>query len=99
MHRCFDSDHVNEKFCDLPGLPFELFFVGEVLVLAATAYAKMLAVGFNAIRRRCENFYEIGMRAICLVAPDFGADLFSGQCEGNEYNPIVRFGNSGTEIG
>ena len=43
-----EPGHVIEEFADLAGLPGELLFVGEVLVLAAAAFSKERAFGIES---------------------------------------------------
>ncbi len=88
-----------EEFADLAGLPLELFFVGKVLILAASAGAEVRAMGLDAIGRGFDDFDEVGVRAIGLISPDLGADFFARQGEGDEDDPAIRFCNTGSEVG
>ncbi len=55
VDRCLDLSHAQQQFGDLIALPFELFFVAEVLVLAAAALSEERAGGFEPIWRGLDD--------------------------------------------
>ena len=83
-----DAGHVFEELGDLTGFPGELGFVGEVLVLAAAAFSEEGTGGGGALWGRHEDFEEVGARVVFVVAEDADADLFSGESERDEDDPI-----------
>ena len=89
---------MGKQFTHLAGFPFQLLFVGQVLVLAAATDRKVRAMRLNAVGRRLDDFHEVSMRTIAFVAPDFGADLFARKSEGNKDDPTIGLGDASTEV-
>ena len=89
---------ITEGFRDLLLLPLELLRVGEVLVLAAAAFAEEVATGLDAMRRRDDDADEVGAGEVGGVMPDAGHDLLSGQGSGDEDDPAVDAGHAFAEV-
>lgn len=86
-----DAGHVLEELGDLAGLPGELGFVMEVLVLAAAAFAEERTAWLGTLGRGFDDFEQIGAGVVLVVAVDAGADFFTGEAEGNEDDPGCGF--------
>lgn len=86
-----DAGHVLEEFFDLASFPDELFVVGEVLVLAATAFAEERALGETSVGGGFEDFDEVGLGVGFVVAEDACADGFAGQGVWDEDDPCRVF--------
>lgn len=78
VHRMGKSGEVFEKFGNLLLFPDELGLVGEVLILAAAALAKLRTAWGDAIGRGRENFDEIRFGEILLISKYPGADALPG---------------------
>lgn len=91
--------HVLEEFADLSRFPFELCGVGEVLVLAAAALGEEWAEWGGAVWGGLEDFEEVGVGAVFVVAVDASADAFAWEAEGGKDDPAVVAGDALTEVG
>ena len=94
-----DAAEALEGFRDLLLLPFELLRVGEVLVLAAAAFAEEVAAGLDAMRRRHDDADEVGAGEVGGVMPDAGHDLLAREGAGDEDDPAVDAGHAFSEVG
>ena len=82
----------------MAGLPLKLLRVAEVLILAASAVAKEVALGLDPVGRSFDDLNEIGVRAVAFITPDAGGDFFTRESEGDENDPVIGLGDSGSEI-
>lgn len=83
----------------MAGLPLELLRVAEVLILTSSAVAKEMALGLDPVGGSFEDLDEIGVRAVAFITPDAGGDFFTRESKWNEDDPVIGFGDSGSEIG
>ena len=93
-----DAAEALEGLRDLLLLPFELLRVGEVLVLAAAAFAEEVAAGLDAMRRGDDDAHEVAAREVGGVVPDAGHDLFPREGAGDEDDPAVDAGHALAEV-
>ena len=68
-------------------LPLQLFLIGKVLILAAATGAKERAFGCDSVRRGLQDFNEVGMRAIGVVAINACFDRLSRKTERHKDDP------------
>ena len=73
-----------------------LRFVGDVLVVAATAIAEVLATWFDAVGASFEHFEHLGAREGLLDGDDLNTHEFIRRCEGDEHRATFMAGHGCT---
>ena len=84
-----DSGHVAEEFLDLTAFPCELFRVFKILILASAAASEERAARGDAVRRCSEDFHEVGLGVVFVIAENAGAHAFAGKRKWNHHDPTI----------
>jgi hypothetical protein len=73
----FEFSYSLKNIAHLAPLDCKLMFIGDVLISASAAMAKVRALRLDPIGRRLPNIEEFGLRELFFLAHDFGRDKFT----------------------
>jgi hypothetical protein len=97
--RDFNLDDTADPFQQLDHLAafqFELVMVGDMLVIAASALAKIRADWVNSVRRAPGDSAKSGSNEVFPMLNDFGLDPFPFDCQRDENDLSVEPPDAGS---